>query len=69
MLRRMRLAFFVTAMIALAHSLDCRVVAEDVKTTGQLAFLWRNQCDMVQGYYIGQPLADTELEVFPNHRL
>ena len=42
----------VTAIIAIAHSLKMEVVAEGVETKQQLDFLWRLDCDVVQGYLI-----------------
>jgi diguanylate cyclase (GGDEF)-like protein/PAS domain S-box-containing protein len=44
------------AIIAMAHSLDLKVVAEGVETEQQLAFLVQNKCDQVQGYFISPPL-------------
>ncbi len=39
------------AIIAMAHSLDLKVVAEGVETKEQLTFLREHNCDLVQGYY------------------
>jgi EAL domain-containing protein (putative c-di-GMP-specific phosphodiesterase class I) len=44
------------AIIAMAHSLSLKVVAEGVETEKQLAFLIENRCDLVQGFYISPPL-------------
>ena len=49
-------AAICTATIQLAHSLGLAVVAEGVESAGQLAFLQRLGCDLVQGYYIGKPM-------------
>ncbi|HMX15874.1 MAG TPA: EAL domain-containing protein [Rhodocyclaceae bacterium] len=43
------------ATVALAHSLDLRVVAEGIETEGQGAFLRHHGCDMLQGYLYGRP--------------
>lgn len=51
----------VRAIIALAHSLDIRVVAEGVETTGQFEFLKHHQCDLIQGYFFGPPMPADEL--------
>ncbi len=54
-------ASITTAVIALAHSLDIKVVAEGVETPEQLQFLTDHGCDMVQGYYFSQPLAEANI--------
>jgi EAL domain-containing protein (putative c-di-GMP-specific phosphodiesterase class I) len=47
----------VRAMIALARSLDFRVVAEGVEDEESYALLQSYSCDEVQGYLISRPLA------------
>jgi diguanylate cyclase (GGDEF)-like protein len=49
------------AIIAMAHSLRLRVVAEGVETAEQLKFLRSERCDTVQGYYLHRPLPEREL--------
>lgn len=49
-------ASIVSAIISLGKSLKLHVVAEGVETAEQLAFLKAQQCDEVQGYYLGQPM-------------
>lgn len=44
------------AVIALAHSLKLRVIAEGVENDAQLAFLRDNGCDVIQGYIVSRPL-------------
>lgn len=46
----------VNAVIALAHSLRLRVVAEGVETVEQLEFLRDAQCEYAQGYHINRPM-------------
>ncbi len=51
----------VTNIIALAHSLCLRVVAEGVETEGQADLLRRLHCDWLQGFLLGEPMSSTEL--------
>ncbi|ALS61934.1 putative bifunctional diguanylate cyclase/phosphodiesterase [Pandoraea norimbergensis] len=46
----------VSAIIALAHSLDMDVVAEGVETDSQRAALKTLACDEMQGFLLGKPL-------------
>ena len=48
-------ASIVQAIIAMAHSLGIKVIAEGVETAEQLAFLRQHRCDGMQGYFIGRP--------------
>ena len=43
------------AMIGLGHGLDISIVAEGVETEDQLTFLAHENCDQVQGYFLGKP--------------
>lgn len=53
-------AAIVEASVSLAHKLDLEVVAEGVETEQQLAFLYAQGCDLVQGYYFGRPVTISE---------
>jgi diguanylate cyclase (GGDEF)-like protein len=55
-------AAIVSAVIALAHSLDIRAIAEGVETAGQIEFLRRHGCDAIQGYFLSPPLPAPECE-------
>ncbi|BFM16387.1 hypothetical protein R50073_25700 [Maricurvus nonylphenolicus] len=46
----------VKAIIAMAQSLDLRVVAEGVEEAPQLEFLNKLQCEVIQGFYFSKPL-------------
>ena len=47
----------VSAIIAMAHSLGLRVVAEGVETDRQLQVLQNMQCDEIQGYLFSKPIS------------
>ncbi|WP_157879170.1 EAL domain-containing protein [Pararhodospirillum photometricum] len=49
-------AAIVQAIVALAHALKLKVVAEGVETLEQLAFLRSIKCDAIQGYLFSRPL-------------
>lgn len=57
-------AAIVSSVIAMAHSLNLKVVGEGVEKQEQLDFLTRQKCDVVQGYYFSKPLAPEFLEAF-----
>ncbi len=49
-------AAITQAIIAMAHSLRLRVIAEGVETSEQYRFLVANECDEMQGYYFSKPV-------------
>ena len=57
------------AIIAMAHSLDLRVVAEGVELRSHIDFLQEHACDEVQGYFISKPLPVSEFNQFLSLRL
>ncbi|WAJ37547.1 EAL domain-containing protein [Pseudomonas sp. GOM7] len=48
-------AAITRAIIAMAHSLELKVVAEGVETQAQMDFLKSQGCDEIQGYLISRP--------------
>ena len=48
-------ASIANAIIAMARSLDVYSIAEGVETESQAAFLKKNHCDAIQGYYLSRP--------------
>ncbi len=52
------------AVIALAHSLRLKVIAEGVETAEQLETLRHEHCDEVQGYYFAAPMPAAEMELW-----
>jgi len=55
-------AAIVKAVIAMAHSLNIRVIAEGVETQAQLAFLKQLRCNVFQGYLFSRPCTAEQLE-------
>jgi diguanylate cyclase (GGDEF)-like protein/PAS domain S-box-containing protein len=53
-------AAIVTAIIAMAHSLRLKVIAEGVELTEQANFLRRYGCDQMQGYLVKPPVPASE---------
>ena len=56
------------AIIAMAHSLKLRVIAEGVETEGQLNHLRELGCDEFQGFLFSPPVPSEELvRIFQSH--
>jgi diguanylate cyclase (GGDEF)-like protein/PAS domain S-box-containing protein len=55
-------AAIATAVIAMAHSLKLRVVAEGGETEGQLQFSRERRCDEIQGYLFSPAVPALEFE-------
>jgi EAL domain-containing protein (putative c-di-GMP-specific phosphodiesterase class I) len=53
----------IESIIAMAHKLNIKVVAEGVETQEQLDFMKSVKCDYVQGYFISTPLTADDFEV------
>jgi diguanylate cyclase (GGDEF)-like protein len=55
-------------MIILAHNLGISVVAEGIEEEIQVNHLRKLQCDYIQGFFIGKPMKEAELEEFLNQK-
>ena len=49
-------AAITQAIIAMAHSLELKVIAEGVETEAQYQFLLAQRCDGYQGYFFSKPI-------------
>jgi EAL domain-containing protein (putative c-di-GMP-specific phosphodiesterase class I) len=61
-------AAIVNAIIATAHALDLRVVAEGVETCEQAAFLAASHCHEAQGYLFARPIAASDIPAYLHDR-
>lgn len=50
-----------SAIIGIAKQLQHRVIAEGVENAEQLAFLQRQGCEEIQGYFFSRPVAPLEM--------
>ncbi len=55
-------------IVAMAHTLGKKVVAEGAETQAQIDFLRKLGCEMVQGYFFSRPLPGDEIEAFVRKR-
>ena len=53
----------VRAVVAMAHALGKKVIAEGVETQEQLQFVAQNGCDFAQGYWFSKPVSANELSI------
>lgn len=58
----------VTAIIAMGHTLNYRIVAEGAETKEEIILLEYLNCDIVQGYYFSKPLAEVDLLSFVKNK-
>ena len=49
-------AAIVDAILALAKTLNLRVIAEGIENERHLSYLVRNECNLLQGFYFSRPL-------------
>lgn len=57
-------AAVVQAVVAMAHNLNLRVIAEGAETAEQVVFLHNQKCDEIQGFYFSKPVASKEAGKF-----
>lgn len=57
----------ISTIIAMAHNLKVKVIAEGVETKEQLEFLQQQNCNEVQGYFFSKPLSVEAFERGFNH--
>jgi len=58
----------VDSIIALAHTMSLRVIAEGVETVEQAARLAGAGCDYLQGYHFGRPMPAAEVALLVERR-
>lgn len=58
----------VTAIVAVAHALGLKVLAEGVENTSQLAYLKQQGCNYFQGYLTSRPVPADEFEQLLRHQ-
>jgi diguanylate cyclase (GGDEF)-like protein len=51
-----------SAIISMAKSLKLKVIAEGVENKGQIEYLKKHDCDLMQGYYFSRPVPADEFE-------
>ena len=52
----------IHSIIDMSHHMNAKVVAEGVETQNQLDFLYRHDCDYIQGYFFSKPLPRNDFE-------
>ena len=54
-------AAIVDSIIAMAHRLNLKVIAEGIENEGQIEFLQKHECDTGQGFYYSKPMSADHL--------
>ncbi len=60
-------ATITTAILAMAKKMGCETIAEGVETHQQYAYLERENCNEIQGYYLTRPLNEDMMTNFLKH--
>ena len=53
---------FMDAIISLVHELEIEALAEGVENKFQYDYLVNAKIDSIQGYYLGKPLPEADIE-------
>jgi EAL domain-containing protein (putative c-di-GMP-specific phosphodiesterase class I) len=53
--------YVIEATISMAHSMNCRVIAEGIETKQQLEYLRQLGCDLGQGFLCSRPIPAADL--------
>ena len=58
-------------IIDLGHNMGLKIIAEGIESKGQLDYLKRMNCDVIQGFYYSRPLPSDEISNFiqENHQI
>ena len=51
----------IDAIVAMAHKLNLKVIAEGVEHEEELAYLQSQKCDYIQGFYFSRPVPATQI--------
>ncbi len=52
----------IKSIVAVANSLNIKVIAEGIETETEFAMLKELRCDCIQGYLIGKPMAASDFQ-------
>ena len=58
-----RAQIIIEAIVRMCKKLNIKTVAEGIETKGQVEFLKKIQCDIIQGYYFSEPIPVEEFEI------
>lgn len=57
-------ASLVEAIVSMARSLHLDIIAEGVETEEQVAYLWKQGCRQIQGFFFGRPMSASALQKY-----